>query len=72
MNYLFAQFKKSLLLRVVVGVLLIVIGVPWYWNPFAVFVTLLGACILVFVRIETFKQANENFHRKKETQKLEE
>lgn len=56
-------FRESLLLRFYVGVFLILLGAPWYWNPFAVFITLLGAAILVFVRAETFKKANENLHQ---------
>jgi Flp pilus assembly protein TadB len=58
-------FRESLLLRFCVGVSLILLGVPWYWNPIAVFITLLGAAILIFVRVETFKKANENFHKNK-------
>jgi uncharacterized membrane-anchored protein len=66
MKYFMKIIKNSLLLRTILGFVLILGAIPWYKNPVAMCVGLIGVVILGFVRAETFKQAAENFHRKKD------
>jgi hypothetical protein len=64
------NINHSLALRLVVGILLLVAGIPWYPNIFAIAISIIGAFVLIFVRVETFRQANEAYHKRGGPSKL--
>lgn len=47
---------RSLVVRFLIGVLLVLAGIPWYPHPAAIAISVIGGLVLATVRARTYQQ----------------